>query len=37
MPNEPPTSGATTRTLCSGTPSVRANTVWIMCGTWLLV
>jgi len=36
-PNDPPTSGAMICTQWSGTPSVCANTRWIMCGHWLLV
>jgi hypothetical protein len=32
-PNPPPTSGATTRTLCSGMPRVRPSMVRRMCGT----
>ncbi len=31
-PNPPPTSGAMTRTLCSGMPSVRPSMVRRMCG-----
>ena len=33
MPNEPPTSGAITRTRCSGRSKSPASTACIMCGT----
>ena len=34
-PKPPPTSGATTRTLCSGTSRVSASMVRRMCGIWV--
>ena len=34
-PNPPPTSGAITRILCSGTPRTSASISRRMCGTWV--
>jgi hypothetical protein len=34
-PNPPPTSGATTRSLCSGMPVVMASMTRRRCGTWV--
>ena len=34
-PKPPPTSGAMTRSLCSGSPRVSASIVLRMCGTWV--
>ena len=34
-PKPPPTSGAMTRTLCSGMPSVSASMIRRMCGIWV--
>ena len=34
-PKPPPTSGAMTRSLCSGRPRVSASIVLRMCGTWV--
>ncbi len=34
-PKPPPTSGATTRSLCSGMPVVMASMRRRMCGTWV--